>query len=104
MFYAALELGAVGGILAVANFAVETAVAVERAFAVGDKAAAGAAQERLTPLHREVVGKLGPAGVKAAMDAIGLVGGPPRPPLGEIRDADRDEIAKHLEQARLTAA
>ena len=103
LFYAALEVGAAGGILAVADFAAETAVEVARAFARGDNRAAGGAQERLTPLHKEVIGKFGPPGVKVAMDAVGLTGGPVRPPLETLGDSDRDRIEKLLRTAHLTS-
>jgi dihydrodipicolinate synthase/N-acetylneuraminate lyase len=49
-------------------------------------------QERLAPLDKEIVGKLGPAGVKAAMDAVGLYGGPVRPPLAPVPAADRERV------------
>jgi dihydrodipicolinate synthase/N-acetylneuraminate lyase len=60
----------------------------------GDRARAGQLQERLGPLDKEVVGKLGPAGVKAAMDAVGLYGGPVRPPLAPVAPAERERVAK----------
>lgn len=104
LLYAALELGAVGGILAVANFAIDTAVTIARLFRSGDKAAAGRAQERLTPLHKEIVGGLGPAGVKGAMDAVGLTGGPVRGPLANLSDADGDHINSLLRTAGLIPA
>ena len=46
----------------------------------------------MTPLDREIVGR-GPAGVKAAMDAAGLHGGPVRPPLAPLSPADRERVA-----------
>ncbi len=104
LFYAALELGAAGGILAVANFATVTAVAIAEMFSRGDKAAAGRAQELLTPLHKEIVGRLGPAGVKGAMDAVGLTGGSPRGPLVTVSDADQDRINDLLQTAGLIPA
>jgi dihydrodipicolinate synthase/N-acetylneuraminate lyase len=102
--YAALELGAVGGIVAVANYAAETAVAVFEAFRAGDKAAAGSAQEVLTPLHKEIVAQFGPAGVKAAMDVVGLFGGPVRAPLPALDDSQRAAVTRLLERARLIPA
>ena len=104
LFYAALELGAVGGILGVANFAIDTAVMIARLFRSGDKAAAGRAQERLTPLHKEIVSGLGPAGVKGAMDAVGLTGGSVRGPLPNLSDADVDRINSLLRTAGLIPA
>ena len=102
-YYAALEMGAVGGILAVACYAAPIAVRVGQAFAEGDRAAAGAGQEVLTPLNQEIVQKLGVPGVKAAMDAAGLTGGPVRPPLADVSQADRARITAQVTEA-LTAA
>lgn len=89
----ALELGCQGGIIGVACFAPTLCVQLVREFEQGHRAAAGALQERITPLDKEIVGKLGPAGVKAAMDAVGLHGGPPRPPLAPLSPADRERVS-----------
>lgn len=101
-YYAALELGGAGGILAVAAFAARIALDVRDGFAVGNKAVAGAAQERLTPLNRAVVTERGVPGVKAAMDAVGLEGGPVRAPLLDLSPDDRDHVAGLLREAALT--
>jgi 4-hydroxy-2-oxoglutarate aldolase len=94
LLYAGLELGCDGGILAVACFSASRCVEILAAFRAGDRARAGALQERLVPLDKEVVGKFGPAGVKAAMDAVGLYGGPCRAPLAPVNAADRERVAK----------
>ncbi len=96
LLYAALELGCEGGILAVACFAAGLCADILAAFRAGDRARAGALQERLAPLDREVVGRLGPAGVKAAMDAAGLYGGPCRPPLAGVSAAERKRVERLL--------
>ena len=83
-FLDALEAGAVGGILAVANFAIGLSLEVLEAFSQSNRATAATAQERLTALHKNIVGAMGPAGVKAAMDLVGLSGGTLRPPLLEV--------------------
>jgi len=83
-----------GGILAVACFAAALCAEVLAAFRAGDRARAGRLQERLVPLDREIVGKLGPGGVKAAMDAVGLYGGPVRAPLAPMVAADRERVAR----------
>lgn len=83
----AMQRGARGAILAVAVF---TGGLIPRIFAdasAGDSAAAAAGQQRLTPMAQEIVGALGPAGVKAALDLVGLAGGPVRSPLQPL-DAD----------------
>jgi dihydrodipicolinate synthase/N-acetylneuraminate lyase len=64
------------------------------AYRAGDRVRAGALQEALIPLDREIVGKLGPAGVKAAMDAVGLSGGPVRAPLAPLARADQERVAQ----------
>jgi 4-hydroxy-2-oxoglutarate aldolase len=77
----ALRMGARGAILAVALFAPAIALDVWRAMRDGDAAAAAAAQAKLGPLAARIVAGLGVPGVKAALDAVGLRGGVPRPPL-----------------------
>ena len=77
----ALERHARGGIVAVSLFAGGLSVDVYDAFHAGDLPRAMAAQERLKPMASTIVAGLGVPGVKAAMDAVGLVGGPVRQPL-----------------------
>ncbi len=92
LLFAALEMGCQGGVIGVACFAPSLCVQLVREFEQGHRAAAGRIQERVTPLDKEIVGKLGPAGVKAAMDAVGVYGGPTRPPLAPVSTADRERI------------
>jgi 4-hydroxy-2-oxoglutarate aldolase len=103
LLYAALESGGVGGILAVANFAAETAAGIAEAFDRGERNTAGALQERLTPLHKEIVGALGPAGVKAAMDVVGLHGGPVRAPLRNVGPDRTSDVQSLLARSNLIA-
>ncbi|OGU02614.1 MAG: hypothetical protein A2W29_10640 [Gemmatimonadetes bacterium RBG_16_66_8] len=103
-YYAALELGAVGGILAVACYAAGLAVQIRDRFAAHDRAGAGAVQEVMGPLSREIVEAFGVPGVKAAMDAVGLAGGAPRPPLVGLGRRERDHIAQLLAGAGLSGA
>jgi dihydrodipicolinate synthase/N-acetylneuraminate lyase len=102
--YPALEMGARGGILGVGLFAAPLSVSLCRSFASGDMAAAGRAQERLSPLARTVVSELGVAGVKAALDLVGLVGGPVRAPLLPLRPSARERVAELLSTAGLSRA
>lgn len=102
--YPGLEMGARGGILAVGLFAAPVAVSVCRSFASGDMTAAGRAQERLVPLARTVVGELGVAGVKAALDLAGLTGGRVRAPLLPLRGPARERVAELLRTAGLSRA
>jgi 4-hydroxy-2-oxoglutarate aldolase len=77
----ALRMGADGAILAVALFAPTHSLLVRAAVRDGDADALAGAQAHLTPLASRIVGGMGVAGVKAALDAVGLAGGSPRPPL-----------------------
>jgi 4-hydroxy-2-oxoglutarate aldolase len=92
LLQAGLELGCQGGVIGVACFAPKLCVTLVQMFERGDRVTVGRIQERITPLDKEIVGKLGPAGVKAAMDAVGLYGGPVRPPLAPLTAADRERV------------
>lgn len=81
VFYPALCLGAVGGILAVANVLPRLCVAVQDAHQAGDHARALELQRRLTPLAQLVTTGQGIGGLKRAMDLVGYTGGPARSPL-----------------------
>jgi 4-hydroxy-2-oxoglutarate aldolase len=100
-FYPALELGADGGVLAVACFAPDRCQALYQAFRADDRRAAGAEQERLTPLAREIVGELGVPGIKAAMELVGLPGGPPRAPVAPLDAKQRNRVADLVASAGL---
>jgi dihydrodipicolinate synthase/N-acetylneuraminate lyase len=99
LYYAALELGAAGAIAATACFAAKLTCEIGLAFDEGDRQRAGAVQERVLPLHTEIVGGIGIAGVKAAMDASGLYGGPVRPPLRDLNDEGRQKVETLLQGA-----
>jgi 4-hydroxy-2-oxoglutarate aldolase len=99
VLYGALEAGAVGGILAVALLAPEECAALCRAYAEGRLADAGRIQERLAPLHRAIVADLGISGMKAALDELGMHGGPPRPPLKPLRAKDLPKVRDALAAA-----
>ena len=103
LLYAALEIGAVGGILGVANLAPRACARIHSHFVAGDAAAAGRMQERVGPLHNVVVGRMGVAGVKCALDLLGYRGGAPRLPLKPLPASRREEVAQHLSRAGLLA-
>jgi 4-hydroxy-2-oxoglutarate aldolase len=62
------------------------------------------AQERLTPLSARIVGEMGVAGVKAALDRIGLFGGPVRSPLAPLGAAEQSQVTELLRVAELSLA
>ena len=69
-----------------------------------NEAAATAAQSRVTPLGAKIVGELGIPGVKAAMDRVGLSGGPVRLPLRPLAPEQRRTVDELLRSAELAAA
>ena len=103
LLYPGLEIGACGGIIAVGLLAAGAACELYRAFTAGRAAEAGRLQECIGPLHRRVVAGIGVAGVKHGLDLLGLMGGPPRPPLLPATDREREEVAEALERAGLAA-
>jgi len=101
LLYAALETGAVGGIVAVGLLATAAAAEIAIAFREGRLADAGRLQERIAPVHTKIVAEMGVPGVKAALDLLGLRGGAPRPPLWPASDARIAEIRGILASAEL---
>ena len=100
----AVERGARGGILAVSVFTGGMVTGILSAALEGRSASAKEGQARLTPLARDIVGGLGPAGVKAALDLVGLAGGMVREPLLPLDGVARGRVAALLEAAGLLAA
>ena len=91
--FAALSVGAHGGILAVANVFPELCVTLYRYVRAGRHADALELQRALTPLARAVTATYGVAGLKSALDAVGgYVGGAPRLPLLPIGAGPAQEI------------
>ena len=102
-FHGALRAGARGGILAAALFAATLSIDVFEAHQRGDESSATAAQSRLTPLGAKIVGELGVPGVKAAMDLVGLAGGPVRAPLASLTEDQLATVANLVQSAELVA-
>ena len=100
----ALQLGVKAGILAVSLFAPALSRAVFDAVARRDATTADSLQARLTPLAKVIVGELGIAGVKAALDFVGLRGGLPRSPLLPLSRAEFDRVRQLLRDAELQVA
>lgn len=106
-FRQAIGLGARGGILAVSLFATTLSLDVFAGVREGSAAStanADQAQQRLTPLSGRIVGEMGVPGVKAALDQIGLRGGPVRSPLLPLGAAEVAEVGQLLRAAELSLA
>jgi len=103
LLYPALEIGAVGGIVAVANLAPGPTGEIYQAFKAGRSSEAGRLQQQVGPIHNEIVGAIGVPGVKAALDLLGFAGGDPRPPILPLSDKGRDEVKGVLNRGGLMA-
>jgi 4-hydroxy-2-oxoglutarate aldolase len=99
LLYTALELGAAGGILGVANLAPALCAEIVRQFREGNAPEAGRLQGRLTPLHKEIVAAFGGVGCKAALDLLGWAGGAPRLPLRPLGERERAQVARVMQEA-----
>lgn len=102
--YGALEVGAVGGIVAVGLLATDAAAEIPVAYREGRRAEAGRLQERIAPVHQQIVADMGVPGVKAALDLLGLHGGVPRPPLSRLPSARAEQVSAILSAAELLEA
>jgi 4-hydroxy-2-oxoglutarate aldolase len=98
-FYPSMALGAVGGILAVADILPELCVELYDSCVAGDYARARKLQERLIDPTLTLVAKLGIPGVKYAMDRAGYYGGPARRPLLPLNESQKKEAERILEAA-----
>ena len=99
--FGALTLGAVGGVLALANVAPEACVRIEQLLKQGDIEAARTLQIRMLPVNTAVTATYGVPGLKAALDLLGYFGGEPRPPLLPASEKERSEIKAILKAAGL---
>ena len=97
--YPALCLGATGGILALGNVAPDRCKQIQRLFDAGDHEAARALQFKMLAPNAAVTTKHAIPGLKVALEAVGLKGGPVRAPLRPLNDRDADDVRKTLQAA-----
>jgi len=98
---AALSLGCPGGILALANVAPRECVQIQTLLTEGKLDQARDLQLKMLPVNKAVTATFGIAGLKAAMDMLGYVGGEPRSPLLPLDQPSQDAVQKILETAGL---
>jgi 4-hydroxy-2-oxoglutarate aldolase len=96
VFFPALCVGAVGGILAAANVVPQECVQIQNLFNKGKMDEARALQNELTPLAKTVTTKYGIGGLKMAMDLSGYFGGNPRSPLKRPSKEVEEELKRLL--------
>ncbi|MBN1177846.1 MAG: dihydrodipicolinate synthase family protein [Anaerolineae bacterium] len=103
-FFPGLAVGAVGGILALANVAPQMCLEMYEAFEAGRWTEAAELQRRALPLNAAVTTRFGIAGLKAALDMLGQRGGLVRSPLRDLDEAGRQELRTVLVEGGLLAS
>ena len=98
VFLPALFVGAVGGLLAVADAVPDECVKILNLFEEKKFAEARDLQNRLTAVATAVTVKYGIGGLKKAMDLAGYFGGDPRPPLKRVGPEVEQELRELLRQ------
>lgn len=104
IIYPSLLCGAKGAVPASANLAPEPCVEIYEAFRRGDHHAAMAAQLRLNPARLCLALGTAPAGLKAALNLMGISVGPNRSPVGPLRPEHVDKMRDALKNAGLLDA
>jgi 4-hydroxy-2-oxoglutarate aldolase len=97
--YPALCLGAKGGILALGNIAPRQCAELYRLWEAGEHELARRLQLRMIAPNAAVTSGFGIAGLKAALEMVGLNGGVPREPLLPLTAAERGDLADVLKAA-----
>lgn len=93
-----LAVGGVGATAAVSNVFPDECAFVISLFDQGDIQGARQLQLKLMEVNRAVTSRWGVPGLKAAMDIIGLYGGPPRRPMLPLGEAERQELARIIDR------
>ncbi len=96
-----LEMGASGGILALADAAPELCTRAHRLFSEGKRQEALELQNDLFSLNKTLTQTLGVPGIKYAMDLRGYYGGPVRLPLLPLHLRAKEEVEACLKKAGL---
>lgn len=99
--FPALLSGVVGGVISMANYFPDL---THQLYLLGKEKNMGEGEKlhlRLSTLNKKISGTYGVAGVKAAMDLVGLVGGLPRKPLLGLKEDQKEKLRKDLEEAGL---
>lgn len=95
----AMMIGAVGGVISLANSFPEACCELYNLLMRGDLSKAKELYRRLLKLNRSISGTYGVAGVKVAMELNGFFGGDPRLPLLPLDQMQKKNLAKAVEES-----
>lgn len=98
-FFPGLAVGAVGGVMALANVAPQMLIDLYHHYRREEWREGAILQQRLVPLNTAVTSGFGVPGLKAALDFLGYYGGPVRSPLRTLHDAELETIEAIMVQA-----
>ena len=98
-FYDLLTAGGIGGVLSLANVFPDVCVELYKKFISGNLEEAKNISDKLVALNKQVSGTYGVAGVKAAMDIVGFVGGEPRRPLKPLTDEQKKNLETIIKES-----
>ncbi|MBI5350454.1 MAG: dihydrodipicolinate synthase family protein [Chloroflexi bacterium] len=96
---AALSVGAVGGVVALANIASRKLAQMVEAFHKNDLTQAREIQLPLIDANYAITSRFNVPGLKAAMDMLGYYGGPVRSPMLPLTDDEKAALRKTLVKA-----
>ncbi|MCB9448482.1 MAG: dihydrodipicolinate synthase family protein [Flavobacteriales bacterium] len=88
----ALSIGAVGGIMALANIAPAECIKLIELFGSGNVAAARELQLNMTPVNNAVTATYAMPGLKHVMHQLGLYGGPCREPILPLGEKEAGQL------------
>jgi len=97
----ALKLGAMGGILALANIAPAQCIDIYRLFNEGQLEEAEMLQQKIIELNIAVTRKWGVPALKEAMQHCGMYGGPTRKPLQPLTREQKEKVFELMKDNRL---
>jgi 4-hydroxy-2-oxoglutarate aldolase len=93
----ALSIGAVGGILALANIAPTQCIDIYQNYKNSNLEKAREIQLKMIPINAAITSVGGVPALKAAMDHIGLYGGPARSPIQPIEEDTKQQLLRLLD-------
>lgn len=100
-FLPALTIGAVGGILALANIAPEQCIKIYKDFLSGNFEEARETQLKMISVNTAITSKWGVPALKEAMDHMGLFGGKPRKPLLPVNEQIKEQLLNILKEKNI---
>jgi 4-hydroxy-2-oxoglutarate aldolase len=90
--FPSLAVGAVGGVVALANIAPQQALDIHSLYKQQRWNEAAVLQRQMIPVNTAITARFGVPGLKAALDMLGWYGGPVRSPLCPLDDDARQML------------